>query len=251
VQIQNGGLDRIRQLEAQIADLRSRRDLTTLTKEEFEILATETATTLIRAAQDREKKARQTSEKLLAESERAARELVSRSESTAKELISSAENKSNRLLKSAENEARNLMAKTQEEIEAMLTAKKREGSLILSGAKREAENIISEAVTDVASYRGWLNSAITEADRLYKIQTQSLMAAERAIVETRAKLTAAFERLSGLQSDIDANIGENNRPKEATFRSESAPKKNSQKSPNNVVALKKKAKKSTPAKRRA
>mgnify|MGYP003336727827 CR=1 FL=1 len=31
-------VDRIRQLEAQIADLRSRRDLTNLSKEEFEIL---------------------------------------------------------------------------------------------------------------------------------------------------------------------------------------------------------------------
>ena len=36
-------VDRIRELEAQIADLKSRRDITGLTKEEFEILATETA----------------------------------------------------------------------------------------------------------------------------------------------------------------------------------------------------------------
>ena len=36
-------VERIRQLEAQLADLRSRRDITSLSKEEFEILAGETA----------------------------------------------------------------------------------------------------------------------------------------------------------------------------------------------------------------
>jgi len=38
-----GSVDRIRELEQQLADLRSRRDITSLSKEEFEILATETA----------------------------------------------------------------------------------------------------------------------------------------------------------------------------------------------------------------
>ena len=36
------GLERIRELESQLNDLRSRRDITALSKEEFEILATET-----------------------------------------------------------------------------------------------------------------------------------------------------------------------------------------------------------------
>ena len=47
-------VDRIRELEAQIADLKSRRDITGLTKEEFEILATETAMSMIKSAQARE-----------------------------------------------------------------------------------------------------------------------------------------------------------------------------------------------------
>jgi vacuolar-type H+-ATPase subunit H len=231
-----GGLDRIRQLESQLADLRSRRDITTLTKEEFEILATETASTLIRAAQDREKKARLTSEKLLAESERAARELISRSEAKAKELLDSAEGKSSRIVKGAESEARSLLTKAQEEIESMLTAKKREASLLLSNAKREAENMVTQAVTEVASYRGWLTSAITEADRLYKIQTQSLMAAERAIVETRAKLSTTFERLANLQNDINANLDESNRPVADNFKSKNSAS-NSERA--NVVSIKK------------
>ena len=36
-------VDRIRELESQLADLKSRRDITGLSREEFEILATETA----------------------------------------------------------------------------------------------------------------------------------------------------------------------------------------------------------------
>ena len=40
-------LERIRQLESQLSDMRSRRDITSLTKEEFEILATETAMSII------------------------------------------------------------------------------------------------------------------------------------------------------------------------------------------------------------
>jgi len=46
-------VDRIRELEAQLADLRSRRDITSLSKEEFEILATETAMSMIKSAQAR------------------------------------------------------------------------------------------------------------------------------------------------------------------------------------------------------
>ena len=41
-------VDRIRELEAALADLKSRRDITSLSKEEFEILATETAMSMIR-----------------------------------------------------------------------------------------------------------------------------------------------------------------------------------------------------------
>ena len=69
----NGGsLTRIRELEAQLADLRSRRDITSLSREEFEILATETAMSLIRTAQQREEKAKISVERLLTESKRAA-----------------------------------------------------------------------------------------------------------------------------------------------------------------------------------
>ena len=42
-------VERIRELESQLADLKSRRDITGLSKEEFEILATETAMSMIKS----------------------------------------------------------------------------------------------------------------------------------------------------------------------------------------------------------
>jgi len=64
-------VDRIRELEAQIADLKSRRDITGLTKEEFEILATETAMSMIKSAQARESKAQAAATRLVSETARA------------------------------------------------------------------------------------------------------------------------------------------------------------------------------------
>jgi predicted secreted protein len=83
--------------------------------------------------------------------------------------------------------------------------------------KREAEKIISEATVAVGEFRSWLTSAISESERLYRIQTQSLNAAEQAIGETRSRLKQAFERLAALQGDIDANIDIDNRPVGKTF----------------------------------
>ena len=62
--IGSASLDRIRELESQLNDLRSRRDITSLSKEEFEILATETAMSIIRTAQQRESKATSNAERV-------------------------------------------------------------------------------------------------------------------------------------------------------------------------------------------
>jgi len=73
-------VDRIRELEAQLADLRSRRDITSLSKEEFEILATETAMVMIKSAQAREQKASSSAERLVSEASRTAREALESAE---------------------------------------------------------------------------------------------------------------------------------------------------------------------------
>jgi hypothetical protein len=210
-------VERIRQLETQLADLRSRRDITSLSKEEFEILAGETAMSLIKTAQQRESRATASAEQLIAEATRVTKERLESSESKAKAILAGAETRGRKYLSAAESEAEELRDKATRSAEHLLTESRREANALSSAAKREAEKIISEATVAVGEFRSWLTSAISESERLYRIQTQSLTAAEHAIGETRGRLKQAFERLAALQGDIDANIDSDNRPVEKTF----------------------------------
>ena len=83
-------MDRIRELEAQLADMRSRRDITGLTREEFEILASETAMTLIKTAQSREARAISIAEKAVSDATRAAKQAIESAEMKAKQVLSAA-----------------------------------------------------------------------------------------------------------------------------------------------------------------
>ncbi|CAB4671866.1 MAG: hypothetical protein F2653_02155 [Actinobacteria bacterium] len=210
-------VERIRQLETQLADLRSRRDITSLSKEEFEILAGETAMSLIKTAQQRESRALASAEQTVAEAARITKERLDSSESKAKSILAGAESRGRKYLEAAESDALELRDKAVRQAEHLLTESKREANSLGTAAKREAEKIISEATGEISEFRSWLTSAISESERLYRLQTQSLSAAEHAIGETRARLKQAFERLASLQGDIDANIDENNRPVEKSF----------------------------------
>ena len=86
-------VERIRQLETQLADLRSRRDITSLSKEEFEILAGETAMSLIKTAQQRESRALASAEQTVAEAARITKERLDSSESKAKSILAGAESR--------------------------------------------------------------------------------------------------------------------------------------------------------------
>ena len=100
---------------------------------------------------------------------------------------------------------------------------------------------------EITSYRTWLTSAISEAERLHRIQTQSLQAAERAISESRSKLANAFERLATLQNDINNNLDGSDVPTTKTFKSSES----SNHSKSNVVAIRKSNKKRSTTKKRA
>ena len=202
-------VDRIRQLESQLADLRSRKDITSLSKEEFEILATETAMSLIRTAQQRESRALNAAQKILNEANETIKEKMSAAESKAKSILSGAESRGRKYLEAAEYEANEIKDKVQREAESILQESKREASALTNAGRREAEKLIAEATGEISNFRSWLSNAISEAERLHKIQTQSLHSAEQAIIETRSKLAHAFERIAGLQSSLDINSKEN------------------------------------------
>lgn len=206
--LQNGsqGLERIRELEAQLNDLRSRRDITSLSKEEFEILATETAMSMIRTAQQREAKANSSAERILNESRKSAATTIESAESKAKSTLAAAESRGRKYIEAAEGDAAEIVSKAESDAEELINARRREANTVTANAKREAERLVLTATTEVSEYRNWLAGVIAEAERLYRVQTQSLDAAESAITQSRQKLESAFGRLQELQRDISSAI---------------------------------------------
>ena len=212
----SASLDRIRELESQLNDLRSRRDITSLSKEEFEILATETAMSIIRTAQQREAKANANAERVLNESKKQATSALEMAEAKAKSTLAQAESRGRKYIEAAESDAADLVSKAESEAEDLLNSKKREGSTITSNAKREAERLVLTATTEVSEYRNWLSGVISEAERLYRIQTQSLDAAENAISQSRQRLESAFNRLAELQKQVISAISPDGTPSSDT-----------------------------------
>ncbi len=205
-------VDRIRELENQLADLRSRRDITSLTKEEFEILATETAMSIIRSAQLRETKATAAADRVISDSSKQARDLLEGADSKAKSLLTTAEARGRKYLSAAENDAQEILQRAESTAEALLETKRREGAHIAHVSRREGERIIGEATANISEYRQWLAGVISEAERLHRIQTQSLTAAEEAIAQSRARLDGAFNRLAELQASVLSRLNEDGTP---------------------------------------
>lgn len=204
-------VDRIRELEAQLADLRSRRDIRSLSREEFEILATETAVTMIKSAQIRESKAQAASDRLVNDTQRQSKEAIEAAQEKAQSILNGAEARGRKYLKAAEDEAAEKIEQAEITAEDLIDQKKREGSALLTSARREGEQIIGEATQDVLEYRQWLNGVMEEAGRLYKIQTQSLDAAQEAIHASRNRLESAYSRLTELRKNVLENIKEDGR----------------------------------------
>ena len=212
-------VDRIRDLESQLADLRSRRDITGLSREEFEILATETAMAMIRSAQGREAKAHATADRVISESSRSAKDVLEGAENKARSVLAGAETRGRKYISAAEVEAAELIREASRqasavadakvrEADALVDSKRREAAAFAGAARREAERVISEASENVNEYRAWLADIITESERLYRSQTQALSAAEGAIVQSRSTLDSAFARLSKMGDIVNNAMNE-------------------------------------------
>ena len=215
--------ERIHELEAELADLRARRDITSLTEEEFEILATETATSLIKTAQAREARAVAAAGRALSDAQQLAKQLTETAESKARAALQSAESRGRKYIETAEFEAKEALAKATKTAQELIDSKQREANTITSAAKREADRVIAEATTDIANFKNWLNSAVEESERLQKIQHQALLTAEEGIRQARSRLSTAFERLSTLGASVEGALDESNRPKEKEFTQATPP----------------------------
>ena len=210
-------LERIRELESQLNDLRSRRDITGLSREEFEILATETAMTMIKSAQQREAKANSAAQRIISETTRTSKEKLEAAESKAKSILSSAESRGRKYISAAEYDAADLILTAESKADELLNQSAKEAAQLTSAAKRDAQKLITDASKNIVDYRSWLSSAISEAERLHRAQNASLNAAEQAIAESRQKLRHAFDRLSQLQADINANLDSESKPAGKVF----------------------------------
>lgn len=230
-------VERIRELESQLADLRSRRDIRSLSREEFEVLATETALTMIKSAQIREAKALAQSDRLINDTAARAKEAITESQQKAEQILNQAEARGRKYLKAAESEAEDLVAEATEKSEELISEGESTAQELVSDAKRERSKIVSGAVREIDEYRQWLSGVITDAERLYRIQNQSLDAAEEAIRSSRERLTGSFSKLKELQSEILANLRDDGTPLITT------PKKVSSKRTRKAIAAPKKSKK--------
>lgn len=247
-------VERIRELEAQLADLKSRRDITGLTKEEFEILATETAMSMIKSAQARESKAQAAASKLVSETTRATKEELEAADAKARSILNGAESRGRKYIQAAEAEAEEKIAQAEADAESLLESKKREISALANAARREGERIVTEATMEVTGYRQWLTGVISEAERLYRIQKQSLDAAENAIQQSRSRLDGAFQKLEELQKSVLDNLNDDNTlitpgplkvSSQRTRPAIAAPKKTVKKTATKKVTKKSSAKKSS------
>lgn len=210
-------VDRIRELEAQLADLRARRDITGLSKEEFEILATETAMSMIKSAQAREAKAQSAAQRLITESTRNAKDTLEGAEDKARSILAGAETRGRKYISTAEAEAAEIVRDASREAtavadakireaEAIVDSKRRDAAALTTAARREAERVVAEAATNVNDYRAWLADVLSESERLYRTQTQALAAAEAAIAQSRERLDGAFARLAQMQVKVNESL---------------------------------------------
>jgi len=245
-------VDRIRELESQLADLRSRRDITGLSREEFEILATETAMSMIKSAQAREAKAHSTADRLIAETTRSAKDTLEGAENKARSILAGAESRGRKYISTAELEAAELVRDASRQGDSIIDAKRRDASALTTAARREAETVISAAAENVNEYQAWLADILAESERLYRSQSSALTAAESAIAQSREKLDSSFARLAKMQQVVDNSLNADGTVKKsAPIRVESkrthsaiaAPKKTAKKTV-------KKAAKKTSAKRK-
>ena len=201
-------VDRIRDLESQLADLRSRRDITGLSREEFEILATETAMAMIKSVQAREAKALSTADRVIAESSRTAKDVLEGAENKARSILAGAETRGRKYISVAELEAAELVREASRQADQVMENKRRESAALTIAARREAERVIGEASENVNEYRAWLAEIITDTERLYRSQNQALSAAESAIAQSRDRLDSAFARLSKMSDVVNNAINE-------------------------------------------
>jgi hypothetical protein len=144
------------------------------------------------------------------EAARQVKDALEGAETKARSILSGAEARGRKYINVAEAEAAERLSSAEREAQSIFDEKRREVATLAQAARREGERIIAEATNEVGEYRQWLSGVISEAERLYRIQTQSLDAAEQAISQSRSRLDSAYSRLAELHKSVTENLTADN-----------------------------------------
>jgi vacuolar-type H+-ATPase subunit H len=145
---------------------------------------------------------------LINESTRNAKDVLEGAESKARSILSGAEARGRKYISAAETEAQDVISEANREAESLIDSKRREAVALASAARREGERIVADAANEVIEYRRWLAEVISESERLYRVQSQALVAAEQAIAQSRQRLDGAFARLANMQAVVNDSLNE-------------------------------------------
>jgi hypothetical protein len=181
---------RIHELESEIATLRATRDLSELSEAEVEMLASETAVTILKAAHAREASAKATAERIVAQANSEAAALTS---ATQKQAVNT--------INTAEKNAASILAKAMQESE-----------MLVRNATSEANALRTAAQEEVRKYKTWLASNVKEALRLQGAQIQAFANVTKNIDTWQTTVNGAVAQLSAHQQSLEADLAKGDAP---------------------------------------
>lgn len=187
--------------QAELADLRKRRDLRELSASEIEVLASRTAAMMIEAAHAREAEAESAVTRMLAEASRQAQSMVSEAEAEARKVLAAAQAEAAKLTAAAEAETSGL----RRELQSKLGNVDAERERLLEAARREARQLTADADAKVAQYRAWLRRQVEDARKIHKGLSDRLNAIAETSKSHDEALTRAASALDELHKSSDPN----------------------------------------------
>ncbi|HUW79221.1 MAG TPA: hypothetical protein VMV52_10805 [Candidatus Nanopelagicaceae bacterium] len=188
---------RIHELEAEIAALRAKPDLTGLSEAELETSAGETALTILKAAHAREATAKATAERI-----------VSEANSEAAALTIAAQKQAFETVNTAEKNAASIVAKAMQDAE-----------VLVRNATNESNAMRSAAQEEVRQHRTWLAANVNEALKLQEAQIQAFAGVSKNIDIWQATVNTAVGRLSAHQQSLEQALAPAQPPAKASAES--------------------------------
>jgi vacuolar-type H+-ATPase subunit H len=175
---------RIHELESEIATLRAKPELADLSEAEVEMMASETAVTILKAAHAREALAAETGARILAQAN-----------SDAAALTTAAQKQSFETINSAEKNAASIVDKAMQDAETLVR-----------NATNEANALRAAAQEEVRKYKSWLVANVKETLKLQASQEQALASATKNIEAWQANVNGAVALLSAHQQSLETEL---------------------------------------------